>query len=200
MREAGCRLWVNFTDYLDTGLFLEQRALRALIGEVTAGRDFLNLYGYTGSATVHAARGGARTTTVDLSRTYLDWAGRNLHLNKIDTAAHRLVQADCRAWLSDARPERYAVILLNPPAFSNSKRMNDVLDLQRDHATLIQSASQLLTPDGILLFATHKRGFRLDTETLADRRITDLSAKLLPPDFARHPHALRCWRIEAGAA
>jgi len=137
VREGPARLLVNFTDYLDTGLFLDHRITRQLLRELAAGRRFLNLFGYTGAATVHAALGGAtHTTTVDFSATYLDWARRNLELNDIRGPRHELVRADCRQWLIWAR-DRYDLIFLDPPTFSNSKRLEETFDVQRDHVELI---------------------------------------------------------------
>lgn len=198
VREGACRFLVNFTDYLDTGLFLDHRLTRALIGELARGRRFLNLFGYTGTATVHAALGGAAaTTTVDLSHTYLAWARRNLALNACERG-HELVQADCLEWLGQARREgrRYGLIFLDPPTFSNSKRMEETLDIQRDHGELIQGAARLLEPDGVLLFSTNNRRFKLDEGALAGLAAEDLTRKTLPEDFARNPRIHQCWRIE----
>ncbi len=122
---------MNLTDYLDTGLFLDHRIARRMLGQMSKGKDFLNLFSYTGSATVHAGLGGARsTTTVDMSRTYLEWAERNLRLNGLTGRAHRLIQADCLAWLREAN-EQFDLIFIDPPTFSNSKRMEDAFDVQR---------------------------------------------------------------------
>jgi 23S rRNA (guanine2445-N2)-methyltransferase / 23S rRNA (guanine2069-N7)-methyltransferase len=201
VEEAGCRLLVNFRDYLDTGLFLDHRLTRALVRNLAPGRDFLNLFAYTGAATVQAAAGGARTTTsLDLSNTYLDWAEENLVLNRFGGAAHRLIQADCMAWLreqAEARtPERrYGLIFLDPPTFSTSKRMEETLDIQRDHGDLIRWAAQLLTPDGILLFSTNYRRFRLDNDSLAGLEVEDIGQATIPEDFRRNPRIHRCWRI-----
>jgi 23S rRNA (guanine2445-N2)-methyltransferase / 23S rRNA (guanine2069-N7)-methyltransferase len=203
VQEGDCRLLVNFTDYLDTGLFLDHRTTRCMVGESAPGREFLNLFGYTGAATVHAAVGGATgTTTVDLSSTYLAWARRNLALNGIEGPGHRLVQADCREWLERAAgPQpaaiRYGLIFLDPPTFSSSKRMEGVLDVQRDHVRLIRRAVRLLERDGVLLFSTNFRRFRLDREALADLRVEDISAATLPEDFKRNPKIHFCWRIGA---
>ncbi|MCC7261019.1 MAG: bifunctional 23S rRNA (guanine(2069)-N(7))-methyltransferase RlmK/23S rRNA (guanine(2445)-N(2))-methyltransferase RlmL, partial [Candidatus Latescibacteria bacterium] len=197
VREGSCRFLVNFTDYLDTGLFLDHRLTRAMIGELAQGRRFLNLFGYTGTATVHAALGGATaTTTVDLSHTYLDWARRNLALNGCERG-HELVTADCLEWLGQARREgrRYGLIFLDPPTFSNSKRMEETLDIQRDHGELIQGAARLLEPEGVLLFSTNNRRFKLDEGALAGLVAEDLSRKTLPEDFARNPRIHQCWRI-----
>lgn len=197
VREGACRFLVNFTDYLDTGLFLDHRLTRGLIGELARGRRFLNLFGYTGTATVHAALGGAATTTtVDLSHTYLEWAKRNLALNGCEQG-HELVQADCLEWLGQAEREgrRYGLIFLDPPTFSNSKRMEETLDIQRDHGELIQGAARLLEREGVLIFSTNNRRFKLDEEALDGLAVEDLSRKTLPEDFARNPRIHQCWRI-----
>ncbi|AMV72879.1 23S rRNA (2-N-methyl-G2445)-methyltransferase [Desulfuromonas sp. DDH964] len=195
VREGECRLFVNLRDYLDTGLFLDHRPTRQLLGELALGRDFLNLFAYTGSATVHAAKGGAATTTsVDLSRTYLDWARRNLELNGFKGAAHRLIQSDCREWLA-REPGRYGLIFLDPPTFSNSKRMDGTFDVQRDHVDLLLVAASLLTDDGILIFSTNHRQFRLDREALDGLVVEELSRQTIPPDFARNPRIHQCWKI-----
>jgi 23S rRNA (cytosine1962-C5)-methyltransferase len=151
--EAGLRFIVNLEAYLDTGLFLDHRALRALVRERAAGRRLLNLFAYTGSFTVYAAAGGAaESASVDLSNTYLDWAARNFALNGLDTARHRLLRADAREWLDHAPDEsqRYDLIVLDPPSFSNSRAMTGVLDIQRDHGWLVANARALLAPGGEL--------------------------------------------------
>jgi len=197
VREGSCTFLVNFTDYLDTGLFLDHRLTREMIRELAPGREFLNLFGYTGTATVHAAAGGAAaTTTIDLSNTYLEWARRNLRRNGFHGSDHALVQADCVAWLATPRPERYGLIFLDPPTFSNSKRMAADLDLQRDHTTLIAAAAQLLRRDGVLLFSTNFRQFELQAgEGLGGFECKDISRATLPRDFERNPRIHRCWRI-----
>lgn len=203
IRENGCRFLVNLTDYLDTGLFLDHRPTRALIGELARRRRFLNLFGYTGTATVYAAQGGASsTTTVDLSRTYLDWARRNLDLNDITGSEHALVQADCLAWLEETTrtlpaDERYGLIFADPPTFSNSKRMRETFDVERDHLALIRAAARLLAPDGVMIFSTNRRHMKLDEPAIAalSLRIEDLTRATIPPDFARNPRVHRCWRF-----
>ncbi|QKT04559.1 bifunctional 23S rRNA (guanine(2069)-N(7))-methyltransferase RlmK/23S rRNA (guanine(2445)-N(2))-methyltransferase RlmL [Ectothiorhodospiraceae bacterium 2226] len=200
VHEAGLRFWVNLDEYLDTGLFLDHRITRGLLREAAAGRDFLNLFAYTATASVHAAAGGARSTTsVDLSRTYLDWAQRNLSLNGYTGEAHRVVQGDCLQWLRAAAraKARYGLIFLDPPTFSNSKRMRAEFDVQRDHVALIHAAAALLTPDGELVFSTNRRHFKLDAEALGAFDLADLSARTLPEDFKRNPHIHRCWRLRA---
>ena len=199
VEEGGLRFEVNFEDYLDTGLFLDHRLTRALIRERANGKSFLNLFAYTGTASVYAASGGAAsTTTVDMSRTYLDWAARNLALNGFGGDRHELIQADCIEWLLDAVESnwRYDLIFLDPPTFSTSKRMKATLDIQRDHVDLIRDCLDLLTPEGLLVFSTNHRKFRLDTAALADCRIEDISRKTLPKDFERNPRIHYAWLIQ----
>ena len=200
IEENGCKLQVNFEDYLDTGLFLDHRPIRLMIQQQAKGKRFLNLFAYTGSATVHAAVGGAAaTTTVDMSNTYLDWAKANLALNE-SQGNHEFIQADCLEWLEkEAKhlyPGQYDLIFLDPPTFSNSKRMDDVFDIQKDHVSLIQQAATLLAPDGMLYFSTNFRRFALDKEALATLKIEDITAKTIPEDFIRNPKIHYCWRIQ----
>jgi 23S rRNA (guanine2445-N2)-methyltransferase / 23S rRNA (guanine2069-N7)-methyltransferase len=196
--EGGLKFRVNFEDYLDTGLFLDHRMTRARLREAARGARFLNLFAYTGSATVYAAAGGASATvSVDLSRTYLEWAQRNLALNGFSGAAHQYVQADARAWLQQAAGStaRFDLIFIDPPTFSNSKRMEGVLDVARDHAALIDDCMRLLVPGGLLVFSTNAQRFRLDA-ALSERYVLhDVSAATLPPDFARNPRIHRCYEI-----
>jgi 23S rRNA (guanine2445-N2)-methyltransferase / 23S rRNA (guanine2069-N7)-methyltransferase len=198
--EAGLKFRVNFDDYLDTGLFLDHRITRSRLREAASGKRFLNLFAYTGTATVYAAAGGAKsTTTVDMSRTYLDWAQRNLSINGCHGHAHELVQADCREWLqaAAANPGRYDLIFLDPPTFSNSKRMEGVLDIERDHGALIDACAQLLAPGGLLVFSTNAQKFRLDDAVMARYNVRDISAPTLPRDFERNPRIHRCFEIRA---
>lgn len=196
IREGGHAFIVNLTEYLDTGLFIDHRQTRAMVGALAPGKSFLNLFCYTASFTVHAAA-AASSVSVDLSRTYLDWARRNFELNRMDLSAHRLVHADARRFLKDeaAAGRRYDLIVLDPPSFSNSKQMQGVLDVQRDHVDLIQDCSALLNPGGALFFSTNLRSFRLDQGALAGLQLTDISAQTVPPDY-RNKKIHRCWRIE----
>jgi 23S rRNA (guanine2445-N2)-methyltransferase / 23S rRNA (guanine2069-N7)-methyltransferase len=200
VREGGLEFLVNFTDYQDTGLFLDHRPTRALIRERAASQRFLNLFAYTGSATVYAAAGGARNTlSVDLSNTYLAWARRNLELNKFGARDHQLARADCARWLETQtalgqRGPRFGLIFLDPPTFSHSKTTR-VLDVQRDHVQLITLASALLTPQGTLFFSTNAERFRLDREALASLVIEDISAQSIPRDFAGHARIHQCFEI-----
>ncbi|MDX1626574.1 MAG: bifunctional 23S rRNA (guanine(2069)-N(7))-methyltransferase RlmK/23S rRNA (guanine(2445)-N(2))-methyltransferase RlmL, partial [Wenzhouxiangellaceae bacterium] len=198
VREGRCRLLVNLTDYLDTGLFLDHRPVRAWIGEQAAGKRFLNLFCYTGAATVHAAVGGATSTTsVDLSNTYLNWLGRNLERNDVNRREHHRVQADCSAWLEECE-ERFDLVFLDPPSFSNSKRMEGSLDVQRDHAAMIRSAMRVLAPGGTLVFSTNLRRFELDADLADEFDITDRTAWSIPKDFERSAGIHRCWFVRHG--
>ena len=153
--------------YLDTGLFLDHRLTRARIRGLAGGKRFLNLFAYTGTATVYAAAGGAASTrTVDLSNTYLDWARRNLELNGFGGPRHRLERADCLAWLRQPFEERYDLAFVDPPTFSNSKSMDREFDVQRDHVDLLRRVLDRLAPGGVLVFSTNHRRFRLDAEAL----------------------------------
>jgi 23S rRNA (guanine2445-N2)-methyltransferase / 23S rRNA (guanine2069-N7)-methyltransferase len=194
--EGGVKLLVNLTDYLDTGLFLDHRPLRLRIQREAAGKRFLNLFCYTATATVHAAKGGARSTTsVDLSKTYLDWARRNLSLNGYSDK-QRLEQGDVMAWLAEDRGE-YELIFIDPPTFSNSKRMEGVFDVQRDHVQLLDLAMARLAPGGALYFSNNFRKFQLDEGLAARYGVEEISASTLDPDFARNPKIHRAWRLTA---
>ncbi len=196
VRESPARFLVNLSDYLDTGLFLDHRATRAWIGAHAKGARFLNLFCYTATATVHAVLGGAtRSTSVDLSKTYLEWARRNFELNGIAGGAHELIHADVRAWLEQAPAREYDLIFLDPPTFSSSKRMDGTLDIQRDHVPLIRAALRLLRADGQLVFSTNHQRFKFDAAALTDLAIADMSAETIPRDFARNPHIHRCWIV-----
>jgi 23S rRNA (guanine2445-N2)-methyltransferase / 23S rRNA (guanine2069-N7)-methyltransferase len=195
VEEAGLKFLVNLDDYLDTGLFLDHRLTRARLRELAPGARFLNLFSYTASATVYAASGGARSThSLDLSNRYLDWAAENFRLNAIQPDAHRLERADCREWLRTAQAQ-FDLIFLDPPTFSNSKRMQGVLDVQRDHPELIDQCMRLLSPAGRLVFSTNAQRFRLEPSVEERWRVSDLSAKTLPFDFARNPRVHRCFEI-----
>ena len=195
VEEGGLKFLVNFTDYLDTGLFLDHRPIRARIRALARGKRFLNLFCYTGAATVCAAAGGAEaTTSVDMSRTYVEWAKRNLAVNGL-SGKHDFVQEDCLAWLAEERVERYDLIFLDPPTFSNSKRMEREFDVQRDHAELTRAAVKLLAPGGLLLFSTNFRKFRLDAAALAGLTIRDITKATVPFDFSRDPKVHACFEI-----
>ena len=199
IEEGGCKLLVNFEDYLDTGLFLDHRPIRKLIQQQANNKRFLNLFAYTGSATVHAAIGGAKsTTTVDMSNTYIEWAKKNMALNK-NGGEHEFIQADCLDWLkteaNEADRRQYDLIFLDPPTFSNSKRMDDVFDIQNDHVQLIKNATALLADNGVLYFSTNFRRFKMELSALSDLSIEDISASTIPEDFLRNPRIHYCWKI-----
>ncbi|EOA4343092.1 bifunctional 23S rRNA (guanine(2069)-N(7))-methyltransferase RlmK/23S rRNA (guanine(2445)-N(2))-methyltransferase RlmL [Klebsiella pneumoniae] len=199
VQEYNARLWVNLTDYLDTGLFLDHRIARRMLGQMSKGKDFLNLFSYTGSASVHAGLGGVRsTTTVDMSRTYLEWAERNLRLNGLTGRAHRLMQADVLGWLREST-EQFDLIFIDPPTFSNSKRMEDAFDVQRDHIRLMTDLKRLLRKGGTIMFSNNKRGFRMDHDGLAalGLKAQEISQKTLSQDFARNRQIHNCWLITA---
>ncbi|MCB1762353.1 MAG: bifunctional 23S rRNA (guanine(2069)-N(7))-methyltransferase RlmK/23S rRNA (guanine(2445)-N(2))-methyltransferase RlmL [Gammaproteobacteria bacterium] len=197
VEEGECRFLVNFDDYLDTGLFLDHRLTRRILEELASGRDFLNLFAYTGTASVYAAKGGApTTTTIDMSNTYLQWAQRNMALNGFDSAEHRFIRADCVEWLRQGGDGRkYGLIFLDPPSFSTSKRMSATLDLQRDHVELIHNTAALLQPDGIMIFSNNLRSFRMQRERLSNLLVEDISRSTLPPDFQRNSRIHNVCRI-----
>ncbi|MDD2814161.1 MAG: bifunctional 23S rRNA (guanine(2069)-N(7))-methyltransferase RlmK/23S rRNA (guanine(2445)-N(2))-methyltransferase RlmL [Thiotrichaceae bacterium] len=195
VHEGDAVFLVNLSDYLDTGLFLDHRLTRQMLHDVVEGKRFLNLFAYTGTATVQAALGGASSTTsVDMSKSYLAWARRNLARNGFSDQRHHFIQEDCIAWLAK-ETQHYEVIFLDPPTFSNSKRMEGVLDVQRDHVELIRAAMRCLTRRGVLIFSNNYQRFKLDTEALSDLEIQDMSAATLPKDFARNPKIHQCWKI-----
>ncbi|PWB52315.1 MAG: SAM-dependent methyltransferase [Nitrosomonadales bacterium] len=197
VEEGGHRFVVNLAAYLDTGLFLDHRITRHMVQERAAGKRFLNLFAYTGSFTVYAAAGGAASSvTVDMSNTYQDWSLRNFELNGMDLKRHKLVRADVFAYLEQARAsgEKFDLIVMDPPSFSNSKKMQGVLDVQRDHPRLINACLELLAPGGELFFSTNLRSFKLDSAALASTQVKDISAQTVPEDF-RNKKIHYCWLI-----
>ncbi len=195
VREGGVLLEVNLFDYLDTGLFLDHRPVRLRLAREAADGRFLNLFCYTGAATVHAVAGRAESSaSVDLSATYLAWAERNLALNDLNGPAHRLVHSDVMTWLAQDSGT-YDLIFCDPPTFSNSKRAED-FDVQREHVRLLELAMARLSRDGLLLFSNNFRRFRLDEAAVA--RFADcreISGETLDPDFERNPRIHRCWEL-----
>lgn len=193
--EGQVKLLVNPWLYLDTGVFLDHRPLRLKIAEQARAKRFLNLFCYTASASIHAAVGGARyTTSVDMSQTYLNWARSNLALNGLSESKNRLIQADCLKWLDEAEGE-YDIILLDPPTFSNSKRMEGVLDVQRDHVDLIRKAMRLLAPQGVLYFSNNLRAFRMDVAALDEFELRDITDITIDEDFHRNRKIHHCWEV-----
>ncbi|KFA95650.1 bifunctional 23S rRNA (guanine(2069)-N(7))-methyltransferase RlmK/23S rRNA (guanine(2445)-N(2))-methyltransferase RlmL [Vibrio sp. ER1A] len=197
VNEYGAQLIVNLYDYLDTGLFLDHKITRRKLGEMASNKDFLNLFAYTGSATVHAALGSAKsTTTVDMSNTYLEWAKENMKLNGQVGRQHQYIQADCLQWLEKANGS-YDLIFIDPPTFSNSKRMEQSFDVQRDHVTLMTNLKRLLREEGTIVFSNNKRHFKMDLKALEELglKAENISDKTLPLDFARNKHIHNCWVI-----
>ncbi len=197
VHEAGLAFEVDLHSYLDTGLFLDHRITRGMVRERAEGRRLLNLFAYTGSFSVYAAAGGAEgSVTVDLSNTYQDWSRRNFKLNGMDLEKHLLVREDVFKYLYLAQKdqERFDQIILDPPSFSNSKRMRDTLDIQRDHPKLLEGCVQLLNPGGEIIFSNNLRKFRIDPAI--GEHGEEITHKTIPEDFKRHK-AHRCWLFRA---
>ncbi len=193
--EGQAKFWVNLKDYLDTGLFLDHRPLRRMIANSVQDKSFLNLFCYTATASVHAALAGAsRSVSVDMSNTYLNWAQENFSLNNINPQRHKLERDDCIEWLRNCR-EGFDVIMLDPPTFSNSKRTETVLDIQRDHVSLVSRCMDILKPGGTLYFSNNHRGFKLDEEALSRFNIEDISQQSIDPDFERNQKIHVCYKI-----
>ena len=195
VEEGGCRLLVNLHDYLDTGLFLDHRKMRLRIQKEAKGKKFLNLFCYTATATVHAAVGGASTTTsVDLSNTYLDWGRKNLALNGLSEVRHRFEREDCLKWIERDKND-YDLIFIDPPTFSNSKKFEGVFDVQRDHGHLIRLAMRRLNEGGTLYFSNNFRRFKLDEKVEAEYEVKEISGQTVDKDFQRRSNIHRCWMI-----
>lgn len=197
VEESGLLFDVNLTDYLDTGLFLDHRMVRQLIRDESQDKRVLNLFAYTGTASVYAAAGHAKSiTTVDMSNTYLNWAKRNFKLNNLTDKAYHFVQADCIVWLKENR-KKYDLIFLDPPTFSNSKRMESSFDIQRDHLFLIKTCMAALEKGGVLIFSNNMKSFKLDYDALSERGfvVSDITKATMPEDFNRPKSIHHCWRI-----
>ncbi len=199
--EGAAHLLVNLEDYLDTGLFLDHRTTRQRIFEQARDKKLLNLFCYTASVSVQAALGGAsEVVSADMSATYINWAKENFELNDlIDEKKYHFLQWDCLELLR--QPKRYGVngkfdlIFLDPPSFSNSKKMNEILDIDRDHAKLIHQSMALLEKDGMLIFSTNKKGLKLDADISKRYQVKDITAQTIPEDFKRRPKIHQCWEI-----
>ena len=195
VNEGSARFEVNLSDYLDTGLFLDHRPVRTLLAELVKGKRFLNLFCYTATATVQAVLAGAKSSlSIDMSNTYLDWAGRNFELNSLNTSNHELLRADCTKWL-ETEGEVFDVIFLDPPTFSNSKKMDSVLDIQRDHGDMIRAAMAKLAPQGVLIFSNNFRKFKLDALTERQFNCENITPQTLDKDFERNPRIHNVWKI-----
>ena len=185
VKENGLSFIVNLSDYLDTGLFIDHRITRQMIKDIASDKRVLNLFAYTGSFSVYAASGNAKKiTTVDLSKTYINWAKRNMLYNKLfDAEKHEFIQEDVLQYLDKIELNSYDIIILDPPTFSNSKKMEDVLDIQRDHVNLINHCLEILSENGVLLFSTNYRNFILEIEKINSTKIKDITKKTTPFDF-----------------
>ncbi|MCG8334581.1 MAG: bifunctional 23S rRNA (guanine(2069)-N(7))-methyltransferase RlmK/23S rRNA (guanine(2445)-N(2))-methyltransferase RlmL [Proteobacteria bacterium] len=194
--ENNCRFLVNFTDYLDTGLFLDHRPIRQFFLEHAAGKSFLNLFSYTATATVCAAKGGAKSTvSVDFSKRYNTWAKQNLALNGFSDTRHQFFQDDCVDWINNHK-KQYDLIFLDPPTFSNSKTKQMVFDIQKDHVSLITNTVKLLKPGGLLVFSNNFRKFKIDSESLSSLKIENITPQTIPLDFKRNHRIHNCWKIK----
>lgn len=197
--EGGLSFYLNFVDYLDTGIFLDHRMIRQRIREEAEGKDFLNLFAYTGTATVYAAAGKARsTTTLDASNTYLEWAKDNMKLNGLEGPTHRFVKDNCLNWVKFCR-QSYDLIFLDPPSFSNSKTYATAFAVQEDHASLIRSVMKRLRPGGRLYFSNNLKTFKLDPSLESDFQVKNITRQTIPFDFERNPKVHHCFIIEAQA-
>lgn len=197
VNEGQATLLVDLWSYLDSGLFLDHRPVRKQLAQMANGKHFLNLFCYTGTATVHAALAGAASSvSVDMSNTYLEWARENFEANNINEERHQLVQENCISWLNQCR-QGFDLIFLDPPSFSNSKRMEDIFDVQRDHAKVIHRCMDLLNPGGTLVFSNNLRSFSLDKEISDVYQVDDVTAKTLDPDFQRNKKIHQCFHIKA---
>ena len=194
VREGGLKFFVNLHDYLDTGLFLDHRWTRSYVRSLSAGRRVLNLFAYTGSFTVYAAQGGAfETATVDLNANYGDWAKKNLTLNGLEGPGHRFYRRDVFEFLKSETRKQWDLIILDPPTFSQSKKMEGTLDVQRDYPRLIQGCLKILSPDGILVFSNNYQKFKFDERLFPKIRCQEISSLTVPRDFHKGVH--RCWLL-----
>lgn len=197
VKEYGHPFLVNLTDYLDTGLFLDHKETRHLVASYAKGKSLLNLFAYTGSFTVYAAKAGASfTKTVDLSNTYTAWAERNFLLNNMSPSSHLVVREDCMKFLEQEikTKNRYDLIVIDPPTVSRSKKMMDFFDVQRDYIYLIEKALHLLSPSGTIFFSTNLRSFSFDIAIFPQCRIEDISKRTLPIDF-HNQKIHKCFKI-----
>jgi Predicted SAM-dependent methyltransferases len=193
VQEAGLQFKVNLSDYLDTGLFLDHRITRGMLRNEAAGKRVLNLFCYTGSFSVYAAAGGAsKVTSVDLSKTYLQWAEDNMRLNNL--GPHEFVHADVKQYLDELPPDSYELVVMDPPTFSNSKRMKDFLDIQRDHVDLLNKTLRATSDGGTIYFSTNYRRFELDAAHIRATAIKDITRATTPFDFQGKLHRY-CFRI-----
>ena len=200
VQEGGLNFIVNLSDYVDTGLFLDHRQTREMVRKSASGKRVLNLFGYTGAFTVYAIDGGASSTvTVDLSRNYLSWAHRNLLVNNFPADNHQFVRADAIEFVTEmASPEEFDIAIVDPPTFSNSKRLENDWDIQRQHVELLNATLAAIKPDGMIYFSTNFRRFKLDEESIHSNSIVEISKQTVPEDY-RNRRIHRCWKIRKPA-
>ncbi len=199
--EHGAKFKVNLWDYLDTGLFLDHRKTRQIVAKKSKGKSLLNLFAYTGSVSVQAAlHGAAHVTTVDMSKTYLQWAEENFALNKLVSHKYQFIQANCLQWLKE-HDGKYDVVFIDPPTFSNSKRMEDTFDVQRDHVAMLSDALKVLNDGGEIIFTNNKRNFKMDIEAMNELGLTVecLTDVTRDKDFARNKHIHNSWSLKKKA-
>ncbi|QIV96099.1 23S rRNA (guanine2445-N2)-methyltransferase / 23S rRNA (guanine2069-N7)-methyltransferase [Allofrancisella inopinata] len=194
IKEFDAKFYVNFDDYLDTGIFLDHRKIRQLVAKKAKNKSLLNLFSYTCTASVHAALLGAKTTSVDMSNTYLEWGRQNFKLNNLDVSKHSFIQSDCISWLK-SNTQKFDVIFLDPPTFSNSKRMDDVLDIQRDHELLVNLAMDSLKKDGVLYFSNNYRRFKISETILNKYNCENIDKQCLSRDFLSNKNIHNCWQV-----
>lgn len=203
IRENNLKFFVNLNDFIDTGLFLDHRKTREMIRETSTGKKVLNLFAYTGSFSVYAAAGGAeKVVTVDLSKTYTAWAQRNFELNGLSGNSYSFINADARDYLSSARSrkEKFDSIILDPPTFSNSRKMDGTFTIQRDYISMIETCLSLLTKEGFILFSTNYKKFHFDKGRIHFGKSHDITASTIDLDFSKKRKPHRCWIIEKGSS
>lgn len=194
--EYGLKFRVNLSDYLDTGLFLDHRETRHMVGSMARGKRLLNLFAYTCSFSVHAAGGGAAfTKSVDISNTYTEWGRENFRLNGISLDRNEIIREDCLKFLEVER-EKYDIIVIDPPTISRSKKMDQMFDVQKDYPFLISKALGLLLAQGVIIFSTNSRDFVLDESLFEGASFVDISKKTIPMDF-HNQKIHRCWRVSS---
>jgi 23S rRNA G2069 N7-methylase RlmK/C1962 C5-methylase RlmI len=191
--------YVNLCDYVDTGLFSDHRNTRQLVREMADGRDFLNLYCYTGSFSCYAAKGGARrTVSVDRSETAIRWARENLNLNGISEEGNTLIQADTFDFLKKAKRENHAfdLAVVDPPSFSTSREKTHDFDISADHPTLLTAVVSVMRAGATIFFSTNHQNFEPCLDRLEIGYVKEITAITIPEDYASKKKTIhRCWQI-----
>ena len=199
VHEGGLKFLVNFSDYVDTGLFLDHRVARQMVKDEAADKRMLNLFAYTGAFSVYAAAGGAKsTTTVDLSRTYLDWAGENFQINDLGSGKHQFIASDTIEFLETAarQKKQYDLVVCDPPTYSNSKRTEDDWEVQTGYVAVFERLKKIVAPAGVVYFSTNFRRFKFDEDFIKSLgfEFREISKTSVPEDF-RNRRIHRCWRL-----